>query len=57
MFLPQVNLILSGLGKLPFEQVESLYMGIRNLALQSLQAAEEKARQEADSLVQDVEVK
>lgn len=37
---PQVNLILQGLGKLPFDSVESLYVGIRNAAVATMQKAE-----------------
>jgi hypothetical protein len=36
----QVNLLLEGLGKLPFERVEALYLGLRQVALQTLQQAE-----------------
>lgn len=36
----QVNLILEGLGKLPFERVESLYTGIRLHAAETMRAAE-----------------
>lgn len=39
--LAQVNLVLDGLGNLPFARVEQLYNGIRALALQTLQAAEQ----------------
>lgn len=42
--LDQVNLILAGLGKLPFEQVSEFVNGIRSVALQALQQAEEKAK-------------
>ncbi|CAB4122555.1 hypothetical protein UFOVP33_21 [uncultured Caudovirales phage] len=42
--LPQVNLILKGLGKLPLEEVEQLYNGIRGHALQALQTAEAEAQ-------------
>ena len=43
--LPAVNLVLAGLGKLPYEQVDSLVNGLRSAALQALQAAEEQANQ------------
>ena len=41
--LDQVNLVLSALGKLPFEQVDHLVTGFRSAALQALKAAEEQA--------------
>lgn len=41
--LAQVNLILKGLGKLPHEEVEQLYNGIRSSALNTLQTAEKAA--------------
>lgn len=45
----QVNLILKGMAKLPLEEVEQLYTGLRAHALGTLQAAEAefKAQQEA----------
>ena len=47
--LDQVNLILSALGKLPYEQVGDMVSGIRAIALQTLQAAEAKAKAEAEA--------
>jgi hypothetical protein len=41
----QVNLLLEGLGKLPYERVEQLYVGLRTVALQTLQAAEQAQAQ------------
>lgn len=43
----QVNLVLEGLGKLPYERVEQLYTAFRGAALQSLQAAEQAYEAEA----------
>mgnify|MGYP006385876993 CR=1 FL=1 len=43
----QINLILEGLGKLPFEKVESLYLGLRAHGLTTLQQAEEAHKQAA----------
>lgn len=43
--LEAVNLVLEGLGKLPFEHVDRLVAGIRSAALQALKAAEEQAHQ------------
>lgn len=37
----QVNLLLEGLGKLPYERVEQLYSAMRGAALQTLQDAEQ----------------
>jgi len=37
----QVNLLLEGLGKLPYERVEQLYIAIRGTALKTLQDAEQ----------------
>lgn len=45
--LDQVNLILAALGKLPFEQVSDFVNGVRGVALQALQQAEEAAKAEA----------
>ena len=45
--LDQVNLILAGLGKLPFEQVSEFVNGIRGVALQALKEAEEAAEASA----------
>jgi hypothetical protein len=39
----QVALILRGLGKLPLEEVEQLFNGMRNVAIQTLQKAEQEA--------------
>jgi hypothetical protein len=41
----QVNLLLEGLGKLPYERVEQLYTGLRTVAVQALQQAEQAAAQ------------
>lgn len=38
----QVNLVLKGLGKLPFDEVESLYNAIRSASVQSLNHAQEE---------------
>lgn len=43
----QVNLLLEGLGKLPYERVEQLYSAMRGAALQTLQDAEHRAHNEA----------
>lgn len=40
----QVGVILRGLGKLPLEEVEQLFAGIRSVAQQTLQQAEEAAK-------------
>lgn len=37
----QVNLVLEGLGKLPYDRVEALYTAVRSIALQTLHAAEQ----------------
>lgn len=37
----QVNLLLEGLGKLPYERVEQLYSAMRGAALRTLQDAEQ----------------
>lgn len=47
----QVNLLLEGLGKLPFEKVEQLYQGMRSVALQTLQAAEAAHKEAAEKAV------
>lgn len=39
----QINVILEGLGNLPFARVEALYTGIRNHAIQRLKEAEQEA--------------
>lgn len=44
----QVNLLLEGLGKLPYERVEQLYSAIRGAALQALQAAEQAYNEAAE---------
>lgn len=36
-----VNLLLEGLGKLPYERVEPLYSALRSAALQALKTAEQ----------------
>lgn len=43
MNLEQVNIILESLGKQPYERVADLVNGLRNGALQQLQAAEQAA--------------
>jgi hypothetical protein len=45
--LDQVNLIVSALAKLPFEQVEQFVVAFRSVALNALKEAEEKAKAEA----------
>lgn len=45
--LDQVNLVVSALGKLPFEQVEQFLVAFRSVALNALKEAEEKAKAEA----------
>ena len=37
----QVNLLLEGLGKLPYERVEQLYSAMRGAALQTLRDSEQ----------------
>lgn len=37
----QVNLLLEGLGKLPYERVEQLYSAMRGAALQALRDSEQ----------------
>jgi hypothetical protein len=44
----QVNVLLEGLGKLPFEKVEQLYLGMRSVALQTLQGAEAAHKEAAE---------
>jgi len=44
----QVNLLLEGLGKLPYERVEQLYSAMRGAALQALQAAEQAYNEVAE---------
>lgn len=44
--LDQVNLLLAVLGKPPFETVDDLVNGIRSVALQALQEAEQAAKAE-----------
>ncbi len=41
----QVNLLLEGLGKMPYERVEQLYGAMRGAALQTLQDAEQAQRE------------
>ena len=53
--IDQVNLILTGLGKMPYEQVSDFVAGMRNVALQALQAAEEKAKAEAEAEAKRIE--
>lgn len=43
----QINLILEGLGKLPFEKVESLYLGLRAHGIETIQKAEQEHKQAA----------
>lgn len=45
--LDQINLILEGLGCLPFNRVEQLAVGIRAYTLKTLKQAEEQALAEA----------
>lgn len=40
----QINLILEGLGKLPLEKVESLYVGIRTASFNTMNNAEQAHR-------------
>lgn len=40
----QVNLILRALGKLPMEEVEQFYVAFRSVAVQTLQQAEQAAK-------------
>lgn len=42
---PQVNLLLEALGKLPFEQVEELYLHMRLVAVQTIQEAQAQHQQ------------
>ena len=44
----QVNLLLEGLGKLPYERVEQLYSAMRSVALQTLQVSEQEYNQAAE---------
>lgn len=44
----QVNLILRGLGKLPFDEVEGLYLPMRQVALETLSRAEAASKAPAD---------
>lgn len=44
----QVNLLLEGLGKLPYERVEQLYVAVRSVALQTLQDAEQSYNEAAE---------
>jgi hypothetical protein len=46
--IDQVNLILTGLGKMAYDQVADLVAGIRSVALQALKEAEEAAKAEAE---------
>lgn len=39
----QAGVVLKGLSKLPFEEVDQLYHGIRTVAAQAIQKAEEAA--------------
>ena len=47
--LEQVNLIVSALAKLPFEQVEQFLVAFRAVALNTLKKAEEQAKTEAET--------
>lgn len=49
----QVNLILRGLGKMPFDEVEGLYLPIRQVALQTLSNAETAAKEQPAELPTD----
>ena len=52
----EVNTILAGLGKLPYEQVEQLYSRIRSTAVQTLNEAELRAlEQPVEALDADFE--
>jgi hypothetical protein len=42
--LDQVNLIVTALGKLPFEQVEQFVVAFRSVAVKALQEAQEAAK-------------
>lgn len=44
----QVNLLLEGLGKLPYERVEQLYSAMRGAALQTLQDSEQAYNEAAE---------
>jgi hypothetical protein len=44
--LDQVNLIITGLAKLPYEHVAELVANVRHSALQAVSAAEELAKAE-----------
>ena len=52
--IEQVNLILTALGKLPYEQVGDMVSGIRGVALQALQQAEAQAKAEAEAQVKRI---
>lgn len=45
----QVGLILRGLGKLPLEEVDQFYNGIRTVAQQAIQAAERAFNEQAEA--------
>lgn len=53
--IDQVNLVLNGLGKLPYEQVGDFVSAFRNVALQALAAAEAKAKADAEAQSKDEE--
>jgi hypothetical protein len=50
--IDQVNLILSALGKMPYEQVAEFVNGLRGVALKALQEAEEAAKDAAVEVVE-----
>lgn len=58
--LDQINMVIGGLAKLPYEQVAELVTGIRAAALNTLKEAEEKAKadaqQESAEQVQDTAI-
>ncbi len=50
--IDQVNLILSALGKMPYEQVAEFVNALRGVALKALQEAEEAAKNAAVEVVE-----
>lgn len=49
--LDQVNLIVTALGKMPFEQVEQFVAAFRSVALKALKDAEEAAKASSAEVV------
>jgi hypothetical protein len=55
MTVGHVNVILAALGKLPHDEVNEMVVGIRRVALEQVQAAQQKEQAKAEAPVADSE--